>query len=349
MRETLLLVVVGELTHQEAADLLKIPLGTVLSRVSRARQRLRDAPFGPKQSLRERRATGEGLSVSSCCRGRPVARDGNADRRSVASVVCRIPITNSIRAMDAELRAVPLPDGFLERLRPSVLTDEELDCARAGRASARWFGRPVATVARAITLAGEELGLCEAGQPMGGGPVAVGRPGGGTGRHPGGILAVREASGAAGGFCGQCRCGPRAGERRRGIGRSPSRYAGYARTAPGGRDRGHSVAANAHDAVQPKAAALPLVDRRGGREIRVPEPRSTFGHLALSLGRGVCVAPAFRRVARVEEGPGVDRTRHRMAVGGRGQQRVSDSLRRTPVCLAGVESATAEHRGSAGG
>lgn len=41
MRETLLLVVVGELTHQEAADLLKIPLGTVLSRVSRARQRLR--------------------------------------------------------------------------------------------------------------------------------------------------------------------------------------------------------------------------------------------------------------------------------------------------------------------
>jgi RNA polymerase sigma-70 factor, ECF subfamily len=41
LRETLLLVVVGELTHQEAADLLRIPLGTVLSRVSRARQRLR--------------------------------------------------------------------------------------------------------------------------------------------------------------------------------------------------------------------------------------------------------------------------------------------------------------------
>ena len=35
LRETLLLVVVGELTHQEAADLLGIPLGTVLSRVSR--------------------------------------------------------------------------------------------------------------------------------------------------------------------------------------------------------------------------------------------------------------------------------------------------------------------------
>lgn len=42
LRETLLLVVVGELTHQEAADLLEIPLGTVLSRVSRARKRLRD-------------------------------------------------------------------------------------------------------------------------------------------------------------------------------------------------------------------------------------------------------------------------------------------------------------------
>lgn len=42
LRETLLLVVVGELTHQETADLLKIPLGTVLSRVSRARARLRE-------------------------------------------------------------------------------------------------------------------------------------------------------------------------------------------------------------------------------------------------------------------------------------------------------------------
>ena len=42
LRETLLLVVVGELTHQEVADLLKIPLGTVLSRVSRARRRLRE-------------------------------------------------------------------------------------------------------------------------------------------------------------------------------------------------------------------------------------------------------------------------------------------------------------------
>ncbi|HAY80987.1 MAG TPA: RNA polymerase subunit sigma-70 [Planctomycetaceae bacterium] len=42
LRETLLLVVVGELTHQEVADLLDLPLGTVLSRVSRARTRLRD-------------------------------------------------------------------------------------------------------------------------------------------------------------------------------------------------------------------------------------------------------------------------------------------------------------------
>jgi RNA polymerase sigma-70 factor (ECF subfamily) len=42
LRESLLLVVVGELTHQEAADLLGVPLGTVLSRVSRARRRMRE-------------------------------------------------------------------------------------------------------------------------------------------------------------------------------------------------------------------------------------------------------------------------------------------------------------------
>jgi RNA polymerase sigma-70 factor (ECF subfamily) len=42
LRETLLLVVVAELTHQEAAEILHVPLGTVLSRVSRARNRLRE-------------------------------------------------------------------------------------------------------------------------------------------------------------------------------------------------------------------------------------------------------------------------------------------------------------------
>jgi RNA polymerase sigma-70 factor (ECF subfamily) len=41
LRESLLLVVVGELTHKETADTLGVPLGTVLSRVSRARKRLR--------------------------------------------------------------------------------------------------------------------------------------------------------------------------------------------------------------------------------------------------------------------------------------------------------------------
>jgi RNA polymerase sigma-70 factor (ECF subfamily) len=41
LRESLLLVVVGELTHQETANALGVPLGTVLSRVSRARHRLR--------------------------------------------------------------------------------------------------------------------------------------------------------------------------------------------------------------------------------------------------------------------------------------------------------------------
>lgn len=43
MRDALLLVVVGELTHQEVADSLGAPLGTILSRVSRGRQRLRQA------------------------------------------------------------------------------------------------------------------------------------------------------------------------------------------------------------------------------------------------------------------------------------------------------------------
>jgi|LakMenEpi03Aug12_release.lakeMendotaPanAssembly.Ray.scaffolds.fasta_scaffold12033_9 RNA polymerase sigma-70 factor (ECF subfamily) len=42
IRESLLLVVVGELTHQEAADIQGVPLGTVLSRVSRGRRRLRE-------------------------------------------------------------------------------------------------------------------------------------------------------------------------------------------------------------------------------------------------------------------------------------------------------------------
>ena len=42
LKETLILVVVAELTHQEAAEMLDVPLGTVLSRVSRARNRLRE-------------------------------------------------------------------------------------------------------------------------------------------------------------------------------------------------------------------------------------------------------------------------------------------------------------------
>ncbi len=52
LRETLLLVVVAELTHQETADLLAIPLGTVLSRVSRARKRLREYLTRPQAATR---------------------------------------------------------------------------------------------------------------------------------------------------------------------------------------------------------------------------------------------------------------------------------------------------------
>ena len=50
LRESLLLVVVGELTHQETADLLAVPLGTVLSRVSRARRRLREYLMAESQA-----------------------------------------------------------------------------------------------------------------------------------------------------------------------------------------------------------------------------------------------------------------------------------------------------------
>ena len=251
--------------------------------------------------------------------------------------------------MDAELRAVPLPDGFLERLRPSVLTDEELDCARAGRASARWFGRPVATVARAITLAGEELGLCEAGQPMGGGPVAVGRPGGGTGRHPGGILAVREASGAAGGFCGQRRCGPRAGERRRGIGRSPSRYAGYARTCPAA-----GIAAipslptpmmRFNPKPRPYHSWIAEADARFG--FRSPDP--LLDTLPYRWGGVFASHRPFDELPELKKAPGLTARGIEWPLVAGANNAFSDSLRRTPVCLAGVESATAEHRGSAGG
>lgn len=41
LREALLLVVMEQVNSQEAADLLEIPLGTLLSRVHRARQQLR--------------------------------------------------------------------------------------------------------------------------------------------------------------------------------------------------------------------------------------------------------------------------------------------------------------------
>ena len=57
LKETLILVVVAELTHQEAAELLGVPLGTVLSRVSRARNRLREylspAPKGNENPKHE--------------------------------------------------------------------------------------------------------------------------------------------------------------------------------------------------------------------------------------------------------------------------------------------------------
>jgi RNA polymerase sigma-70 factor (ECF subfamily) len=50
LRESLLLVVVAELTHQETANLLDVPLGTILSRVSRARKRMREILVAAKDA-----------------------------------------------------------------------------------------------------------------------------------------------------------------------------------------------------------------------------------------------------------------------------------------------------------
>jgi len=58
LRETLLLVVVGELTHQEAADELGVPLGTVLSRVSRARTRLREYMLAAEKNHERKQPSG---------------------------------------------------------------------------------------------------------------------------------------------------------------------------------------------------------------------------------------------------------------------------------------------------
>ncbi|MEJ5031119.1 RNA polymerase sigma factor [Comamonas sp. MYb69] len=49
-REVLLLVSVEELSYQEVAQITGVPLGTVMSRLSRARARLRDEMASPGQS-----------------------------------------------------------------------------------------------------------------------------------------------------------------------------------------------------------------------------------------------------------------------------------------------------------
>ena len=52
MREVLLLVTVEEYTYAEAATILDVPLGTVMSRLHRARERLRELMTDPAQAPR---------------------------------------------------------------------------------------------------------------------------------------------------------------------------------------------------------------------------------------------------------------------------------------------------------
>jgi RNA polymerase sigma factor (sigma-70 family) len=52
MREVLLLVTVEEYTYAEAADILGVPVGTVMSRLHRGRERMRELMTGPAESAR---------------------------------------------------------------------------------------------------------------------------------------------------------------------------------------------------------------------------------------------------------------------------------------------------------
>jgi len=60
-RDTLLLVVWGELTQEEAAVALGVPVGTVSSRITRARKRLMESSLGsaPSAGVTELRSHGE--------------------------------------------------------------------------------------------------------------------------------------------------------------------------------------------------------------------------------------------------------------------------------------------------
>lgn len=58
-RETLLLVAWGELSYDETAQALRVPVGTVASRISRARRQLDETPSAPKRRVLPRPSQGD--------------------------------------------------------------------------------------------------------------------------------------------------------------------------------------------------------------------------------------------------------------------------------------------------
>ena len=113
---------VAELTHQEASEMLGVPLGTVLSRVSRARNRLREYLTPTQNKINPERIE---IQTNEEYRSEFRSRFCTGVRNSVLSNPFHV-----IRRFQTRcpLRDVPLPDGLLDRLMVLPLAgDEDVD------------------------------------------------------------------------------------------------------------------------------------------------------------------------------------------------------------------------------